>query len=405
MKKDETKEQKNKKIKIGIILISVFILGWFFGSQDAKISRVGFTPKLIERDSSESSADFSVFWRAWDLIVEKYDGEVDFKKMIYGAIKGMSEALGDPYTVFMTPEESQALENELSGVIYGIGAEIGIKNDKLTVISPLSESPAEEAGLMPGDIIIKIDDEETTKMSVDEAVSKIRGKEGTNVVLTIARGKTEKTYKIKRSKITIKSVNHEIIEENIGYIEITRFDEKTTTNLRKALDEFASKNIEKIILDLRGNPGGYLDQSISVSSEFLEKGVIVTEKKDVDTNGKRYEYKASGRGKMTDKKYKIVVLVNEGSASAAEIVAGALKDHKRATIVGETTFGKGSVQEIENLSGGAKMRITVAHWYTPNGQNIAKSGIKPDIEAKLTEEDYDKGRDPQLKRAISILNK
>ncbi|MDD3679089.1 MAG: S41 family peptidase [Patescibacteria group bacterium] len=405
MKKDETKEQKNKKIKIGIILISVFILGWFFGSQDAKISRVGFTPKLIERDSSESSADFSVFWRAWDLIVEKYDGEVDFKKMIYGAIKGMSEALGDPYTVFMTPEESQALENELSGVIYGIGAEIGIKNDKLTVISPLSGSPAEEAGLMPGDIIIKIDDEETTKMSVDEAVSKIRGKEGTNVVLTIARGKTEKTYKIKRSKITIKSVNHEIIEENIGYIEITRFDEKTTTNLRKALDEFASKNIEKIILDLRGNPGGYLDQSISVSSEFLEKGVIVTEKKDVDTNGKRYEYKASGRGKMTDKKYKIVVLVNEGSASAAEIVAGALKDHKRATIVGETTFGKGSVQEIENLSGGAKMRITVAHWYTPNGQNIAKSGIKPDIEAKLTEEDYDKGRDPQLKRAISILNK
>lgn len=396
-------KQQNKKILIGLIILGSFVMGWFLGSYDARISQVGFTPKLIERDLSESDADFSIFWRAWDLIIEKYDGEIDYRAMIYGAIKGMTEALGDPYTAFMTPEEAQALDSELSGVIYGIGAEIGIKNNQLTVISPISDSPADKAGITAGDIILEINGEPTSKMSLDEAVSKIRGKEGTEVILNIKRNNVVQEYKIKRAKITITSVRHEILDNQVGYIKVSRFDENTTTKTRSALDDIISKNISDIIIDLRNNPGGYLDESISFTSEFLKDGVIVIEKREVNGSDKEYEYKASGRGKATDEKYNIVILINEGSASASEIVAGALRDYGRATLVGENTFGKGSVQEIENLRGGAKMRITIAHWYTPKGKNIGKEGIKPDHEVELTEEDFNQDRDPQLDKALEIL--
>jgi carboxyl-terminal processing protease len=401
--KNQKENLNNKKILIGITILLAFTAGWFFGSYDARISQIGFTPKLVERDLSESRADFSIFWRAWDLIVEKYDGEVDYRAMIYGAIRGMTEALGDPYTAFMSPEEAQALDSELSGVIYGIGAEIGIKNDQLTVISPISGSPAEKAGLSSGDIILEINDEVTSKMPLDEAVSKIRGKEGTEVRLNIKRNDGTKEYKIKRAKITINSVQHEILENDIGLLKVTRFDEKTTTRTREAIDEMISSNVSKVIIDLRNNPGGYLDESISFTSEFLNNGTIVTEKRDANGDDKMQEYKASGKGKMTSENIKIIILINEGSASASEIVAGALKDHKRAILVGETTFGKGSVQEIENLSSGAKMKITIAHWYTPNGKNIGKDGIKPDHEVELTEDDFNKDRDPQLAKALELL--
>jgi carboxyl-terminal processing protease len=403
MDKKENTKIRNQKILIGVVILTSFVVGWFFGAQDAKLSQIGFTPKLIERDLSESKADFSIFWRAWDLLVEKYDGEVDYKAMIYGAIRGMTEALGDPYTAFMSPEEARALDSELSGVIYGIGAEIGIKNNQLTVISPLNESPAEKSGLITGDIILAIDGETTQKMSVDEAVFKIRGEEGTEVKLSIKRGDVIKDYQIKRAKITIESVKHETLNKDVGLITVSRFDEKTTAKTRQALDDFISQNIKKIIIDLRNNPGGYLDESISFSSEFLKEGIVVTEKKDIENGDKSYEYKASGKGKATGNEFKIIVLINEGSASAAEIVAGALKDYSRATLVGETTFGKGSVQEIENLSGGAKLRITIAHWYTPKGQNIGKKGIEPDHEIELTEDDYNNDRDPQLNKALELL--
>ncbi len=395
---------RTKKITVGAVIIIAFVLGWIFGAQDAKFSQVGFTPKLVERDLSESEADFSVFWRAWDLIIEKYDGELDYQKMIYGAIRGLTDSLDDPYTSFLTPDEASALEDDLSGVIYGIGAEIGIKNDQLTIVSPISGSPAEEAGLLPGDAITYVDDEPTAPMRLDEAVYKIRGEEGTTVNLTIRRGREVKEYEIERAKIVIEGVTHEIIEGDIGLIEISRFDEKTTSGVQKALDEFISKNIGKIILDLRGNPGGYLSESISVSSEFLDEGVVVTEKREVNERGDKHEYKASGRGRMTEEDVEIVVLINGGSASASEIVAGALKDHDRAVLVGEETFGKGSVQEVEYLSRGAKLKITIAHWYTPNGLNISETGITPDHEVELTKDDYDRDWDPQLEKAIEILN-
>jgi carboxyl-terminal processing protease len=401
---NSTTTQKRNRILIGAFILISFIVGWTFGAQNAQMSRIGTTPNAIERNLEKNGADFSIFWRAWDLLVEKFDGQVSYQKMIYGAIKGMSEALGDPYTSFLTPEEAKQLEDDLSGVIYGIGAEIGLKDNQITIIAPLAGGPAERAGIQKGDKVIKIDEESALEMDLNVAISKIRGDEGTKVKLQILRNGDTKNFEITRERIEIESVKGDILKNNIGYIQITRFDDKTTENLRTEIEKLLARNVKKVVLDLRGNPGGYLDESITVASEFIKEGVIVTEKKDVDGGADRYDYKATGHGKMTDSEIKIVVLVDEGSASAAEIVAGALQDHNRATIVGTATFGKGSVQEIENLAGGSQMRITIAHWYTPDGKNIGKEGIKPDIEVGLTEKDYNADKDPQLDKALELLN-
>jgi len=395
---------KRNKVLVGALILLSFVMGWVWGHQDAQMSKIGSTPDAIERNLQNKNADFSIFWRAWDLLVEKFDGEVDYQAMIYGAIKGMSEALGDPYTSFLTPDEAKQLENDLSGVIYGIGAEIGLKNDQITIIAPLAGGPAERAGIQKGDTVIGINDESTAEMDLNVAISKIRGDEGTKVKIQILRNGETKDFEIIRERIEVESVKGEIKEGNIGYVQISRFDDNTTDLLRTQLDKFLASNVKKVILDLRGNPGGYLDESITVTSEFIEDGVVVTEKKDVNGGSDRYDYKATGNGKMTGDDIKIIVLIDEGSASAAEIVAGALQDHNRATLVGSTTFGKGSVQEIENLSGGAQMRITIAHWYTPDGKNIGKEGVVPDVEVKMTEEDYLADRDPQLLKAMELLS-
>lgn len=392
---------KSKKIVIGVFIFLAFLSGWYFGHADSQISKKGFTPSISNKESSDQNIDFSIFWRTWDKLAEKYDGNVDYQKMLYGAIKGMTESLGDPYTVFMDPEEAEAFQQELSGSISGIGAEIGIKKDNLTVITPLVDSPAIKAGLKTGDVILKINDDETFDMSLTEAVMKIRGEVGTKVTLTIGRGSEELVKEITREKITIESVRSEIKEGNIGYIEISRFDEDTPAKLREVANDFTSKGVEGIVLDLRNNPGGFLDSSISVASEFIKSGIVVIEKK-VDGSDVR-NFKASGKGKLTNTDIPLVVLVNEGSASASEIVAGAVRDHKRGILIGEKTFGKGSVQEVEGLGQNASIRITVAHWFTPNGDSIDKVGLNPDIEVKLSDEDFSNDIDPQLDRAIEEI--
>lgn len=408
MKKEQidpkTVKQRRNKVLVGAFILLSFVMGWVWGHQDAQMSKIGSTPDAIERNLQKNGADFSIFWRAWDLLVERFDGDVNYQQMIYGAIKGMSEALGDPYTTFLTPDEAKQLENDLSGVIYGIGAEIGLKNDQIAIIAPLVGSPAERAGIKKGDIIAKINDESTTNMDLNIAISKIRGDEGTKVKLQIIRDSEPREFEIIRERIEVESVKGEIKDGNIGYVQISRFDDNTTKLLRTKLDQFTAKSVKKLIIDLRGNPGGYLDESITVSSEFIKEGVIVTEKKDVNGGSDRFDYKATGNGKMTEDDLKIIVLIDEGSASAAEIVAGALKDHHRATLVGVTTFGKGSVQEIQDLAGGAQMRITIAHWYTPDGKNIGKEGIAPDVTVELTEADYNADKDPQLDKAMELLS-
>lgn len=403
MKKVNTKiSKKSPKIIIGALFIFVFLLGWILGHQDARFGSFGFNPNLIGKGSVGQNVDFAIFWRAWDLVVEKYDGKLDLENMVYGAVRGMVNSLGDPYTAFLSPNEAKELENDLSGTVSGIGAEIGIKNSSLIIIAPIDDSPAKKAGLKSGDKIKTIDGETTEGMDINTAVSKIRGEAGTKVKILVTRDGAEKEYEIVRAVVTVKSVKSEIKEGNIGYVSVSRFDDSTTTDLEGVLDGFTGKGIKKIILDLRDNPGGYLDESVTVSSQFIGKGVIVAEKKDVSGTGKQ-EYKAVSGGKMTGSDVKLIVLINGGSASASEIVAGAIKDTKRGLLVGEKTYGKGSVQEIEDLYRGAKLRITVAHWYTPNGKNISKEGIQPDVHVALTEADYNADRDPQLERALGLL--
>lgn len=398
---EKKKPKKSPKVVYGVFLLLAFTVGWIFGHQDSRLGQFGFTPQILNKTVGQN-VDFAIFWRAWDLLQKNYDGQLDWQKMVYGAIRGMTESLGDPYTSFLDPDEASQLEDDLSGTVSGIGAEIGIRDDKLTIIAPIDDSPAKKAGIMAGDIITQIGNEKAEGMDVNTAISKIRGEPGTKVKLIIERNGQKKEFEITRAKVTVKSVKSEIKPGNIGYVEITRFDDTTTNQLREALDDFVAKDVKKVVLDLRDNPGGYLDESVTVASEFIDKGIIVAEKRDVDgkvTN----EYKATDGGKMTTKNIKLVVLVNSGSASAAEIVAGAIKDLGRGTLIGEKTFGKGSVQEIEDLGQGAKLRITVAHWYTPKGKNIAKDGISPDIEVKMSEADINANKDPQLDRALEFL--
>jgi len=313
----------------------------------------------------------------------------------------MVNSLGDPYTVFMTPEEKKIFDEDLSGTFSGIGAEIGIKKNQLQILAPLAGSPAEKAGLKPGDPILKINDESTLNMGIMEAVHKIRGKEGTEVKLTIIKNGKDKVITIKREKIDVKSVKYSM-KGDILYINISRFDEDTVSLVKEAENFGIEKGARGVILDLRNNPGGYLDSAVDISSEFVAKGIVVMEKDE--KRNKKEVFKASGLGKMTDKgKYPMIVLVNEGSASASEIVAGAIRDNSRGQLLGEKTFGKGSVQELVSLPNGSELKVTVAHWYTPNGVNISKEGLKPDIAVKLTDKDFDNSKDPQLNEALKLL--
>jgi len=396
-----TRQQKNSKILIGAVIFLSFVFGWAFGHLDLQSQLNGGTTTVINK-STNTTVDFGIFWQAWDKVTSEFDGKVDYQAMINGAVSGMVNALGDPYTVFMNADQSKSFDAELEGSITGIGAEVGIKNNRVIIVAPIDNSPAEKAGIKAQDTILTIDGTDTTGMDLNTAVSKIRGDIGTKVKLQIQRGDSKIDFEITREKIDTKSVKWEIKDNNIGYIEISRFDSNTTELTKQATAELSSKGVKAVVLDLRNNPGGYLDAAVNVASEFVKSGTIVTEKPTSRT-GKENKYSASGKGKLTDTNIPMVVLVNGGSASASEIVAGALQDNNRAILMGEKTFGKGSVQAIENLTGGASLRITIAHWFTPNGKNISKEGILPNTEIKLTEDDFKANKDPQLDKAIEYL--
>ena len=357
---------------------------------------------LIPKDKLSKDVDFNLFWNVWDLLHKQYvdKGNLNEKKMFYGAMRGMVAALGDPYTVFMDPKNAEEFANDLAGIFEGIGAEIGIRKEILVIIAPLVDTPAAKAGLKAGDKIYAIDGVSTAGMTVDEAVNKIRGPKDTEVILTISRDGIAKAkdVKIKRGVIVVKSVNTESRSDGIFVIKITNFNNDTLYLFKQAVSKIIEANPKGIILDLRNNPGGYLDTAVEVASEWIEDGNIVTEK---FTEEKKNEYLARGRARLKD--FSTVVLVNQGSASASEIVAGALKDFGKATIIGKETFGKGSVQTMEELSDGSSVKITVAKWLTPKGNCINDHGIMPDIIVELTEEDYTNLKDPQLDKAIEML--
>lgn len=383
-----------------MFLGSIFYIGYLFGQKGVP---AGIGPKNVVNLElgKPSNVDFSLFWEAWNKLKEKADGSVDPEKMMEGAISGMLSSTNDPYTVYFTRKENQRFREDIQGEFDGIGVEIIQKNELPSVVAPLSGSPADKAGLKPNDVILEVDTAKTADIGFEETINKIRGKEGTKVKLLIAREGTEEplTFEITREKIVLKSVEwslKEIEGGKVGYIKIRQFGDDTEKLFAQAADELDKNKPKAIILDLRNDPGGYLETAVNLASYFIKDGVIVSEKGKNDNNK---DYRSNGNGKL--KKYKVVILVNEGSASASEILAGALKNREGSIIVGEKTFGKGSVQELIDLSDGSAVKITVAKWFTPNGRQINGQGIDPDI--KVTDDEKTKD-DEQLNRALEYLS-
>lgn len=356
--------------------------------------------------------NFSLFWEAWQKLQEKYVDPAKFntENMIYGAISGMVNSLGDPYTVFFDPDESKTFLEDVSGRFEGVGMEIGSKNNQLQVIAPLEGTPAEKAGLRPGDKIIKIDDTFTINLTIDEAVKLIRGPRGTEVALSIIREgwNAPEEFKIKRALIEVPSLKMEMIsssgqadgEKDVAYIKLYQFSENASYDFTKAALDILNSPAKRIILDLRSNPGGYLEIAQNIAGWFLEKGQTVVVE-DFNNRQKQAVYAAEGNSKLSH--YPLVVLINQGSASASEILAAALRDNRGVKLIGETSYGKGSVQELESLSKNSSLKITVADWLTPKGEKITGVGLEPDVEVELTDEDYQNNKDPQLDKALEII--
>lgn len=393
-----------KNLVIAILFAGVIasFAGGFYAGQI-----YGYVPPLkgvmnIEAGQPEG-VDFSLFWDAWRVIQEEYAGAepLDFQAMVHGAIKGMVNSLGDPYTAFMTPEDSKIFLDDISGSFSGIGVEIGIRDEKLLVIAPLEGTPAARAGLRAGDHIVKINEDTfTADMAIDQAVTLIRGPEGTEVTLLVLREGWEepREFVIERAVINIPSLRWEM-KEGVGYLKIFQFSEKLRSDFQDIEGEvFQASN--KVIIDLRNNPGGFLHVAVDIAGRFLQKGdVVVIE--DFGSFAEQEEHKARGNALLYD--HKVVVLINEGSASASEILAGALRDNRGVLLIGEKSFGKGSVQELKELKDESSIKVTVAKWLTPKGNLITEKGLEPDIEVQVSDEDLDAGRDPQLDKAIEVL--
>jgi carboxyl-terminal processing protease len=374
---------------LGFFILGVFAGGFYFGKSQCEIC----PPQEI---------DFSLFWEAYHKLKENFvdKDKIVPQKIIYGAVSGMVKSLGDPYTVFLDPEESKIFQEDVKGYFEGVGMEIGIRKGQLTVIAPLEGTPAQRAGIRSGDVILEVDGTSTVDMTLDEAVRLIRGPKGTKVKLTIMREGWEepKVIEIVRDVIEIPSLKWEL-KDGIIYIKIYQFSEKARNDFNKLANRILNLDSKKIILDLRDNPGGYLEVAVDIAGWFLEKDKVVAIEKY--SSGAKEDYKSGGPAKFSD--YKICVLINKGSASASEILAAALRDNLGVMLIGEKSFGKGSIQKLERLSGGASLKITIAKWLTPKGEQISQVGLKPDIEVKMEEKDLEEERDPQLEKALEIL--
>jgi carboxyl-terminal processing protease len=369
-----------------------FATGFYFG----KGQKVFINPS--------EKINFSFVGEVYDLLQQNFPGFENFdeKKLVYGVIKGMLESLDDPHTTFYDPERSKIFLEDVSGEFQGIGIEIGIRKGLLQVIAPLKNTPAYKVGLRAGDVILTIDGESTEDILLEEAVQKIRGPKGKSVILEIIRDGEVREFEIIRDIIKIPSIDWEIIEKDIAYIQLYHFHENIDNDFSRVGREILNSSAKKIILDLRNNPGGFFGSSISISSRFIEQGEVVV----IQTDLKEKETLLRTTGEppiFLD--YPIVVLINEGTASASEIVAGALKDQRGAIIVGTNSFGKGSIQRIHDLSDGSIVKITEKYFLTPKGTIIDKEGIKPDVKVEITEEDIENNNDPQLNEAVKIISK
>lgn len=392
-----------------IVGVALLVGGYYLGSNYQVIWSQGIVPiPSIISNASNDALRHPLFGQVQQLMQSKYlnADELQQEDMLYGAIAGMVSSAGDPYTSFFDPEQNEEAEAQLSGQYEGIGAELGYNdNNQLTVIAPIKDSPALEAGILAGDVIVQIDETDTQGMSLTEAVSRIRGEAGTDVTLVVLHqgDSTVDEITITRQQITIESIELTFEDnpgtsqedQDIAYLKLSRFGDTTDAEWDAAVNQIIQRQAKALVLDLRNNPGGYLHTSINIGSEFFADGNIVGQR---DASGQVEDFSVRSPGKLQD--IPVVVLINGGSASASEIVAGALQSRDRALIIGQTSFGKGTVQEVVDLPKGTSLHVTVAEWVLPNGDNIHKQGISPDKEIEVTAEDFQNDRDPQLDEAF-----
>lgn len=394
-------------ILLGVIIaVGSYNLGFNSGEKEIQIAVSGLEN---QEEGQPTNVDFSPFWKAWNLINEKYVAAsttaetVDDQEKVWGAIEGLAASLGDPYTVFFPPIEAELFESDIRGNFEGVGMEVLAQEGVIVVITPLKNSPAEQAGMQAGDKIIRINDKPTSGLSTEDAVQLIRGPRGTTVKLTVFREGVAEPFEVEivRAIIDIPIIATESLGNGIFSIELYSFSANSPNLFRAALREFILSGNDKLIIDLRGNPGGYLEAAIDMASWFLPASKVVV-KEDFGENQEQKIYRSRGYDVFNDD-LKFVILVDKGSASASEILAGALQEHGRAVIVGEQTFGKGSVQELIDITSNTSLKVTVARWLTPNGLSISETGITPGHLVPITAEDRAAGRDPQLEKAIEIL--
>ena len=388
-----------------LLVVISFSVGYQTGHKGYVWS--GSTYQVVNQSSVPKNVDYNLLWDAMKVVDSKFIGKAPTpEQYLYGAVKGAVAAAGDPYTAFFEPKELEIFNTDLKGNFDGIGAEIGKQNGNIVIIAPLDGTPASRAGLRPKDIIMKVDGASTADWTTDEAVDHIRGQRGTKVVLTIAREGRLQPFDlaIVRDQIVIKSVKWEFKQvgsKRIAVITISRFGEDTLPLFQNAVNDVITKSADGLIVDLRNNPGGYLQSAVDVASQWVKSGDVVV--KEAKSQGSEQVYTASGLNRLGG--LKTIVLINGGSASAAEILAGALHDHGKATLLGEKSFGKGSVQELVNLPEGGAVKVTVAKWITPGGKNLDKDGLNPDIPVKLTEDDAKANKDPQMDKALEEITK
>ena len=387
----ERRQQLSWFLTLVIVAIVSFVAG---ARSDALFANVA---SVFGVRTSNKTIDLSSVQKTYQELVANYDGKLDTQKLIYGANRGLVEAAGDPHTAYMDPDETKEFDKSLSGQIGGgIGAEIGLRNNKPTIIKPLENSPAQKAGIKAGEAIVKVNDEASSDWSVEKVVSKIRGEVGTSVKLTLLSDGQEREVSVVRQNIVSPAVESEIDGE-IGILKVNRFGDDTVSLARKYASEFVEKGVKKVILDLRNNPGGTVGAAQGLLGIWLDNQIAMTERR-----GSEIVKTLRTTGTPILGNMKTVVLINSNSASASEITAGALREYGKATLVGQKSYGKGSVQIVLGLPGGSQMKVTEARWYTPKGKNIDKTGIEPDVKVDLSSDDVNNNVDPQMDKAKSL---
>lgn len=400
---------KKKWISVTLVIVLLTNILTFYVTDRFSFAFAGGKVSVSKSENADL-AKFSKILTIRDRLYKYYDGKIDDDVLLEGAIKGMTASLKDPYTVYMNQKEYTDFNTQTQGAYTGLGIQVGVKDAKIVVIAPFDDSPAKKAGILSGDIIQKVNGKEYSGNELENAVAVMKVAEGTEITLTLSRPvKGTFDVKLKTAKITLVTIKGEMLKDKIGYIQITMFDESTSANFEKKLKELQAANMKGLILDLRGNPGGLLDQCVKIASDFIPKGKVIVS--TIDKNKVEDKYKSIG-GNASAIGLPMVILTDEGTASASEIVSGAMRDYKLATLVGKKTFGKGVVQtmltsKLEGFGDGSALKVTISKYYTPNGENIHGIGIKPDVEVAYPEEmkakPYNRSVDPQFAKALEII--